>query len=77
MGGTSWGQVTSLISSDIKRFEVGVGELHSLWAGPILIVTVGAVLWTMYDAVAVAGLFALLLIIPAISKAIMYYPWLF
>jgi ABC-type multidrug transport system fused ATPase/permease subunit len=72
---TGVGQLTNILSNDVKRFEtsLGIGIAHALWAGPILVIIVFSVLWIKFGWTAVTGFIALGLILPVFGTLVLLF----
>ena len=58
------GQMVNLLSNDVGRFETGVYWTHYLWIGPIQLVIIMFILWTIVGPECCAGIVLLIVLIP-------------
>ncbi|XP_035718149.1 multidrug resistance-associated protein 4-like isoform X2 [Vespa mandarinia] len=72
---TNGGQILNILSNDMNRFDTVLIYLHYLWIGPIQLVVVTYIMWTMIGSSTFFGIACLLLVsfpiqgyFPVISK---------
>jgi len=54
------GHLTNVMSSDIKRFEDYIAEVHCIWVGPVVVFIIGYILYDKYGWLSLSGLVGLL-----------------
>ena len=60
----TFGQMVNLLSNDVGRFEMAVYWTHYLWIGPIQLVIIMFILWTIVGPECCAGIVLLIFLIP-------------
>lgn len=66
---TSPGKVVNLLSNDVYRFDAMSMFLNAMWTAPLLVVTVGYLLWTEAQWAGMFGLLVVFIIVPIQSKS--------
>ncbi|KAB0343819.1 hypothetical protein FD754_020745 [Muntiacus muntjak] len=63
MGKTTTGQIVSLLSNDVNKFDQVTIFLHFLWAGPLQAIAVTALLWMQIGISCLAGMAVLIILL--------------
>ncbi|XP_074845315.1 ATP-binding cassette sub-family C member 4 isoform X2 [Carettochelys insculpta] len=64
LGKTTTGQIVNLLSNDVNKFDQVTVFLHFLWAGPLQVVAVTALLWLDIGPSCLAGIAVLIILLP-------------
>lgn len=73
---TSSGKVMNLLSNDVYRFDAMSMFLNAMWTAPLLVITVGYLLWLEVRWAGMFGLLVVFIIVPIQSESF-FPPFLF
>ena len=68
LGQTTVGQMVNLLSNDVNRFDLSVLFIHYLWAGPLQLIIVTALLCQKIGPSALVGAVLLIAAVPLQSE---------
>lgn len=61
---TSPGRIMNLLSNDVYRFDTMSMFLNAMWTAPLLVITVGYLLWVEIQWAGIFGLLIVFIIVP-------------
>ena len=64
LGQTTVGQMVNLLSNDVNRFDSCILQAHYLWAGPLQLTVITALLYQKIGPSALVGAALLILVVP-------------